>query len=286
MSGKTRRGCPVKKNFYAEKEYRATQTIAQTILADSTLRQADATGLSADIICMSGGRVGHIAHMLQDAPNMKNMKDVIVVAGTNDISKEGESVEEFADMVRTAVGRFQDLAFSTHQALTFVEPPPQTVISSLATRKRDRLNILMQELSTKENCEFKYLRCPQGIQMDNGHHTKEGTEALLVHIHNSVHIIHNRKYITTDRLYTGVNTAYRYGCLNCLAHLDLDCYNLCPTCVKLRAPDPTLLTEQGDTEIVSPVEVHMSESDNKRLIADPTESTPSKMSKSNDGGHN
>ena len=159
-------GCEVKKNSYAEKDHRATLTIDQTILADSTLRQADATGLSADIICMSGGRVGHIAHMLQDAPNMTNMKNIIVVAGTNDISKEGESVEEFADIVSKAVGRFQDLAYSTHQALTFVEPPPQPALSSLATRKRDRLNVLMKELSTKENCEFRYLRCPTGIHMD------------------------------------------------------------------------------------------------------------------------
>ena len=143
-------------------------------------------------------------------------------------------MEVFDDIVRKAVGRFQDIAFSSHQALTFVESPPQTVPLSLATRKRDRLNVLMTELSTKEHCEFTYLRCSDGVHMDNGHPTKEGTEALH-YIHQRVSIIHNRNYIATDRLHTGVKTAYRYGCLTCLTHLDLDCHTRCPTCINIKA---------------------------------------------------
>ena len=87
--------CPVKKSFYEEQKYRATQPITKMILADSTLRQAEATGLSADIFCMSGGRVGHIAHMLQDAPDMDAKKEVIIIAGSNDIHRESETLQEF-----------------------------------------------------------------------------------------------------------------------------------------------------------------------------------------------
>ena len=119
--------------------------------------------------------------------------------------------------------------------------------------------------------------------MDNGHPTVAGTKALLTIIDQAVPIIRNPKFVTTERLYNGVATAYRYGCLNCLQHLKLNCSSLCPVCVNLLAPDPSLLTEQGDTDGVSSVEVQMAEKDNKRLSPDPVDSTPSKHVKSNDG---
>ena len=279
-------GCPVKQDFYEAKELRATAPIKKTILADSTLRLADSTGLCANIICMSGGRVGHVVHMMKDAPKMDTMSDVIVVAGTNDIKQESESEEEFAAKVTKAVGQFQDLAFHTRQALTFIEPPLQPALSPLGTRKRDRFNVIMDNLSTKEHCEFKYVRCNSEIQMANGHPTVDGTKALVGVIDQAVPIITNSKFIATERLYNGVASAYRYGCLNCLKHRHVNCYSICPDCAEVKAPDPTLLTTKGDTVTVPSLEVHMSESDNKRLTSAHTESTPSKIMKSNDGGHN
>ena len=275
--------CPVKRAFYEEKEFRATQTITQTILADSTLRLADTTGLCADIICMSGGRVGHIAHMLKDAPHMQSMEKIVVVAGANDIHREGESEAEFATKVSKAVGNFQHQIYSTNQSLTFVEPPLPPDLTPLAKRKKDRLDILFMKLSKVHQHEFTVLPCPQGLPMDNGHLTEAGTKDFLKFIDSTIPIIHNQDYITTARLYTGVATAFRYGCLLCLEHLELNGHSICPACAKLEAPDPTLLTDKGDTDTVPPLEVHMSERDNKRLSKDHSESTPSKLIKSHDG---
>ena len=160
------------------------------------------------------------------------------------------------------------------------------VLTPLEIRKKDRLDVVLTSLSAKEDNQFRVLQCPKGLPMEGRHPTEAGTKALLEHIHATLPIIHNRDYITTARLYGGVKTAFRYGCLTCLQHLHLNNDSLCPGCVTILAPDPTLLTDKGDTATVPPLEVHMSETDNKRLTDAHTESTPSKMSKSNDGSHN
>ena len=257
--------------------------IKSTILANSTLRQADTTGLRADIFCMSGGRVGHIAHMLQDAPKMDTMENIVVVAGTNDITRERESEEEFDHKIKKGVGNLQHLMFSTNRTMTFVGPPSHSGLSPLAKRKRDRLDVLMRKLTIIPQYEFTYVPCTKSLQMENGHPTEDGTKELLTFIDATLPIIQNGKFITSTRLYDGVRTAFRYGCLHCLHHRHLNDQDLCPGCVKNLAPDPTLLTDKGDTDTVPTLEVQMSEKDNKRLSKDHSESTPSKIIKSNDG---
>ena len=278
--------CPVKKAFYEEQQYRATQTIDKMILADSTLRQAEATGLSADIFCMSGGRVGHVAHMIKDAPNMSAMKEVIIIAGSNDIHRDSETLQEFEVKVTKGVENCQHAVFQDSKSLTFVTPPLPADLTALEKQKSDRLDVLLNKFAKTPDNTFNVIKSPTGLPMEGRHPTEAGTKALLEHINATLPIIHNRDYITSARLYGGVQTAYRYGCLACLFHLDLDKNSLCPGCAHLLAPDPSLLTPKGDTVLVPPSEVHMSESDNKRLTSAHSESTPSKMLKSNDGGHN
>jgi len=278
--------CPAKEDFYAAKEFRAAQTIESLILTDSTLRLADTTGLSTDIISMSGGRVGHVAHMIKDVPKIDTKKNILILAGSNDISREQESVDFFEDKIRKGVGNMQHLVYGSNHTLTVVGPPSYPGLSPLARRKRDRLDVLMQELSTKPDNAFKYVPCTQPIQSENGHPTEDGTKELLHFINATLPIILNGKFITTARLYDGVTTAYRYGCLHCLQHIYCNDDGLCPACVKVLAPDPPDLTSVGDANSHSPSEVHMSETENKRLSGESPVSTPHKMFKSNDGSHN
>ena len=71
--------CPERQEFFAAKMHRETMEITTTILSDSTLRQADVIGLRANVTCMSGGRVGNVAHMLLDLPGIDTMKDVVIL---------------------------------------------------------------------------------------------------------------------------------------------------------------------------------------------------------------
>ena len=281
--------CPVKRDFYQEQTYRATQQITTTILADSTLRHADATGLSADIICMSGGRVGQVAHMLKDAPKIPEMKNIVVLAGTNDILCDNESEEEFSTKVSKGVELLQHQTFRDSKALTFVTPPLPPDLSVLRGSKRDRLNVILSTLSVIPKNEFTVLPCPPSIDMDGFHPTEAGTKELLKYIDATLPIIHNPAFITNGRLYNGVETAYRYGCLTCLNHLELDLQSICPTC---KAADPfsqsakLFLTDPEGTFDVPSESVHMSEVDKKRSAGDDLDATPSKSVKSDksDGG--
>ena len=65
----------------------------------STLRQADVTSIGADVTCMSGGRIGNVAHMLVDSPTFQEHTNVVIVAGENDITRDDESLEVFREKV-------------------------------------------------------------------------------------------------------------------------------------------------------------------------------------------
>ena len=219
-------------------------------MADSTLRHADITGLSADIICMSGGRVGQIAHMVKDAPHIQTTKNLVVVAGANDITQERETMDEFEKKVTKGVVQIIDQAHHVSLPVTWVAPPPRTDLSFLGNQKRDRFPLLLEELSQRKDRKFTLLVASMAPQMANGHMTADGTKTYLQEIHNSMPIITNAAHITTTRIYSGVETAYPYGCLLCLEHLRLNVYGLCPNCRSEDDPVPpitypTSLTDQG-----------------------------------------
>ena len=95
--------------------------------------------------------------MLQDAPDMAKMKDVIVIAGANDIHRESETLEEFEAKVSKGVELFQHAASRFSQALTFVTPPLPADLSPLEIRKNDRLNVLLTLLSVKEDNQLQII---------------------------------------------------------------------------------------------------------------------------------
>ena len=62
--------CESLQSFYAAKDARAMETIHIKVLSDSTLRRAEQIGLRADILCMPGAGVGHLANALRDDPQL------------------------------------------------------------------------------------------------------------------------------------------------------------------------------------------------------------------------
>ena len=55
------------------------------MVSDSSLRLAEQVGLRADVLCMSGGGLGHLATVLRDDPMLEERKDIALVTGGNDI---------------------------------------------------------------------------------------------------------------------------------------------------------------------------------------------------------
>ena len=60
--------CPFLHAFCAAKDVRSKEQIALKVVSDSSLKLAEQVGLRANMLCMSGGGLGHLATVLLDDP--------------------------------------------------------------------------------------------------------------------------------------------------------------------------------------------------------------------------
>ena len=73
------------KKFHDARELRAKEQINVRIMSDSTLRLAESVDLRADVLCMSGGGVGHLVNAVREDPAMKETNEVVLVTSGNDL---------------------------------------------------------------------------------------------------------------------------------------------------------------------------------------------------------
>ena len=213
--------------------------------------------------------------MIQDCPNFTSAHtNVIVVAGVNDINRDGESADDFLKTMDKGMHlihhQLMDRGGSTH--LTMVAPPLPPDVSVKRQHKAQEYDKMLRGLSNSSDFPFTYLRTESlHIPMDGYHPTDEGTKALLQAIHGLVPIVVNDKYIVSERYYQGVESVYKYGCLYCKEYLALDTNSLCPKCVHLVAP--------LDNH-TSAADVEMEQASNKRMLHEDGDnpSTPAKKS--------
>ena len=229
--------CAELEEFFAVREAREQMTIDTKIVSDSTLRHADGTGLSADVVCMSGGRIGNIGHMIIDEPSMKSAKNIIMVAGQNDIHRDNESVETFKEIITKSLDFVQQVTFSSHK-LTVVQPLLPADTTAIRKEKAEVLHEICLKLQTNPTLPMQYLHSLDPVEMDGIHPTVSGTSGLLNSIHKHISIIHKEKYITDTKLYRGVQSAFRYGCLYCPVYLELDERFICGKCRPVTEDDP------------------------------------------------
>ena len=269
--------CPAKAAFYDEKRLRESRTIKTTVFTDSTLRQADVTGLSANVVCMSGGRIGNVSHMLQDDPAFKEHTHAVVIAGINDINRDTESTEAFKQTMEKGVEMIHHHCHGRDVSLTMVAPLLPSDAAVIRVEKARAYDDMLTALCHKADFPFTYLRTNDlDIDMDGYHPSPDGTKALLKAIHGAVNIIENEQFIVTDRLYQGVEAVFRYGCLSCHEYLGLDQRFLCPSCVISGQPQhhPHAAPSQ-------PSDVEMEQARNKRLLDTAANETPSKKTTPN-----
>ena len=81
---------------YRLQQERQNENIHSKIASDSTLWRAHHLGLKADVMCMPGGRFGHVVNAIRDDPGMEGKNNVIIVARKNDIDTPYETNHEFA----------------------------------------------------------------------------------------------------------------------------------------------------------------------------------------------
>ena len=190
------------------------------LYSDSTLRSADVLGLTADILCMSGGGIGQVIQAVIDDPD--DCEQVAIFGGANDKKVENfPDTEEYAHNIDLAVTKLGQFARENeHKQFYVVNQVPlnkaptvdaDPVIRHLYLAKR------MAQLAAN-NKNIAMLQIEYEVD-ETGHPTEAGTYAILKRLHDlqisKTALIWDDQYIVTDRFYSKVQSIYRYGCAGC-----------------------------------------------------------------------
>ena len=98
--------CEALKAFYAACDLRAVQQINVKVVANSTLRHAEQVGLCADVLCMSGGGIGHLVNAIsRDDPVMQERGKISLVTALNDVRVPYGDNNEFVFAVQKGIER-------------------------------------------------------------------------------------------------------------------------------------------------------------------------------------
>ena len=182
--------------FYAACDLRALQQVNVKIVADSTLRRAEQVGLRTDVLCMSGGGIGHLANAVRDDPVMKERGEISVVTAYNDVRAPYDNAFVFAmekgvEKLAGEVAAHPD----KHMVIHSVRPQALDPVEELRAEFLSRaLGALQSEIIT-----VVPLHLP-GMEVDkSGHPTEAGTASLLGQIDDQCRddIVLNSDFVTS-----------------------------------------------------------------------------------------
>ena len=210
--------CEALQKFYAAKEERAKEKITMKIASDSNLRCAEQVGLRSDIMCMPGAGLGHIANALKDDPTIGGMSQIMVVAGTNDVRNAAyENRHDFSYIIDNSIKKVKE-AIPPESTLAFVHLASDLEDDTLNPDMKFKETYLSQELDRAQDERTQVITIHKGlIELDStGHPTREGTASILQELAEFYPgLILNESFVTTERLYLGVQPLFRYGCVTC-----------------------------------------------------------------------
>ena len=281
------RRCPLLEGFYAAKEERERmekdQKIRTKIISDSTLRNADQLGLRADVMTMSGGGLGQIIQAAVDDPDAKDKTHIVLIGGTNDIKNNAFDDElEFVQNIKETITKVLEFANSEpDKTITLVKSQPNDN-EEVYFSKEEKIQKKTRERYLHKKLDAEVINMPNmvvpitnvniiGVQYDTdetGHPTIDGTKEIIKQINDQLklqeELIWNMDYVTSERLYRGVQSIFRYGCNNCSGYgqaIQRTRYNngnLCDDCfdlVKLNAHvDECVLFKTAQDEVTKELE--------------------------------
>ena len=225
-------------------------------LLNPSLRHVHQLGLKADVMAMTGGRIWHVANAERDDPGMEDIKDIIVVAGQNDINAPYQTNHGYAYGVDKGIKKLLKVREGTpEKVITFMHvQPPLTARPRILIRAK----YLQKRLGEIQNDMTQVvIASTHEVEHDKTDHpTLKGTAELLsvMDKEGSMKIIKRLHICQPPKLYQGVQSTYQYDCPSChklgIFEDELGCcLEYCPECytvmMEYNSPEISRLEKQS-----------------------------------------
>lgn len=220
--------CPQLKAFYDARRKREAMVenneITGKIYSDSTLRHANALGLTSEICTMSGGGFGQIIQASLDDPDNIGKDTNVIIGGANDLKQQNfPENETFAKNIDMAITKLEEAAKSSpEKTIVVMNQSPvgeeeEALQSTDTVIRRRYLHSKIQEVATSvEN--IKWMETEYEVD-ETGHPSITGTYQILMQLREAnltkSRLIWNENFICSEKPYAGVESIYRYGCNGC-----------------------------------------------------------------------
>ena len=204
--------------------------------SDSTLRYVRQVAVNSDIDCMPGGTTGNVLNAVDIDEASKNAKNILLVAGANERHRP-MNPSEFSLILDTTSERIEKLGKDKNVVIL---PPPRTnYFDSLDQAKQEMSMVMLQELDNKDG--ITVLENPiEEYEDDGGRHPSAAqTAELLQFVNKKFQELFNIPYtvtsatgqtMVTNRIYSGVESVYIFGCAACNNRKQNKWHNLCEEC--------------------------------------------------------
>eukprot|EP00112_Aurelia_sp_Birch-Aquarium-sp1_P003920 Seg1444.4 transcript_id=Seg1444.4/GoldUCD/mRNA.D3Y31 product="hypothetical protein" protein_id=Seg1444.4/GoldUCD/D3Y31 len=203
------------------------------IISDSTLRKAAAMKTNADIVCISGGKIGHLVNSLSYNEKMLKYDNYVFVGGLNNIdrgeSKETERAQTYKQLLE--VGKAVKDIVDADEKKTFYLVPPINAPSKDPIKIKDTTELMKNmEINNRKQGKIEVIETnisssDKKIFDDDLHLNQIGTTRLMKSIDDAIGNLLRKEKVTTNRMYSKVETEYPWGCNACCkeGHEEEDC---------------------------------------------------------------
>ena len=211
--------------------------------SDSTLRHAAQNSLASDVDAMPGGAIGNILNAIKIDESNKDIKNIIIVAGQNEMNRAVET-EEYIWMLKKTHERVVTLA--DNRTVAIIPPPHQKFLEPESIVKEEMFKETLDKINQHQNVTVWENPIAEYEEDGGRHPTQQQTQLLLQHINEKVGQTFDLPYflnsatpdtMTTKKYYGRVTALYKYGCAGC-ENAENKVYNLCTTCKEALKNDP------------------------------------------------
>ena len=231
------------------------------IYASSVGRLVNQKVMYADVDAMSGGALGNLINAVGVDEKNKDVKNLIVMGGGNDMNRTMPP-NEFVTLLKGTREKIADI--SPERKVAFVPPPlPQTHFDSMDSAKEELFTEFLEDIGTAENV-MVWKNPLDSYEEDFGTHPSADQTRVLVEFLDEMSTLHFGTPLlvpsaTEDarcckQKYGGVNPLYLFGCASCNERTRNKWRNLCDVCTK-RANDDVCITEMAEKLISRSTEI-------------------------------